>query len=302
MEDITRSNAETNHCQTQKLLFPENKTQTEGCKTQSQSQSPSSSSSLCSSVFAAVQTPQSNKRENKIIDIHRRARAMNRCYLFEGTWCVVLSFSYFLLFSSLSRFFVFLEMFFFMFVVASGALLSPHRHGDRSLVTCTTASLSGKVLSSVVGPFQVAAFGNSGSQLSVWTSSSLAGDFALHYEAPRNLGLVFVLAKKGNVHLIAVVHKSRPANIFVNANTTVAAAYGLAQFLGLPNPATSIPLQVSGSFIGTKTAGQVAFVLADSRTGQQSIVLQDSFNSQKTTTQVDFFLFVCFCLSNIESF
>jgi hypothetical protein len=174
-----------------------------------------------------------------------------------------------------------------LLVVGSSEILFPHRHGDRN---CALTALTGRVESSAAGadPFLVAAFGRNATMLSSWVPTKDL-QFSLQYASPVDKGLVFVVAKRQAVQLVAVLHKSRPTFIIVNANTTVAFSYGLAQFLQLGTG--DLPFKVEGPFVGTKNAGQVSFVLADSRTGKLSAVLQDSFN-RNTTTQAKFFKLV----------
>lgn len=169
-----------------------------------------------------------------------------------------------------------------LFVSCFGAF-APHQHRGRNCVG--TRRLSGLVMGQTTSTTQVAVYGRNGHILSDWSSvtaqSDGTGTFNVSYEdAP---GVVFVVVRRESNNqrlLVSVLHKTRPTFIVVNDFTTVAAAYGMAQFLVEDNVRGA---NVTGEFIGTRNAGMVSGAVVDTITGSPSKAVLESDKLNITT-------------------
>ena len=165
-----------------------------------------------------------------------------------------------------------------------------HRHGKELTSGCRSASLRPHHLTGLLevetpSEWSLAAFTANATMLSSsWTQGDEGGQFSLLFSLPSpSDGLVFVVARRGRHVLLSVLHKSRPSSMVINALTTVAASYGMGALIQARGGEET--LSVVGDHIQARNAGMVAFVLADSRTGSMSHVLQENPNADLTTTR-----------------
>lgn len=167
-----------------------------------------------------------------------------------------------------------------------------HRHLARDSVACrapATFRIVGRV--DVPAPhgggYAVRLYTTNGTAVSSSVVSSAAdGSFSVDVSLPRLDALVFAIATRGaHEMLVSVLHKARVAGaphiLVVNANTTVAAAYTLAQFVA--SGGQDAPVAVYGPATATRNAGMLAALLVDSRTGVPSPALRTAPNNRTLT-------------------
>lgn len=107
------------------------------------------------------------------------------------------------------------------------------------------------------------------------------GSFRLRYRARARRGAVLYLTVKspsagGGTRLASVLRAPIPRRVVINERTTVAAGYGLAQFIQGG--------RIAGSSPGLGNAASMAANLADARTGRAARVLRSRPNGHQTST------------------